>query len=364
MNLLYISKLSNNPASGPNQSVPAGVAAQQKYDNVLWVDLNPNAFQEHWGKVEAYHNINEFGKKVHLDILPVPFNHPDCVVFEGFYMIEHVLFAKKLRKRHIPYIIIPRGSFTRSAFHNGSILKYIKKKIAYLFVFNSYIYNAASIQYLTETEKEESVFKTPYFIIPNGITIPKEKKNGFSSGIKAVFIGRQDIKHKGLDLLFSAISDLHSELCKAGFFLDIYGPARYNVKQVSQMIQDMNLSDVVQNHEVGVRGEEKKQVLLQSDLFILTSRFEGHPMGLIEALAYGLPCLITRGANMLEEIQSSDAGWTCEISAESIKDALRQMISDKNLFEGKSRNARTLAALYNWDSLAMQFHEQIKQILK
>ena len=52
-----------------------------------------------------------------------------------------------------------------------------------------------------------------------------------------------------------------------------------------------------------VYGEDKEKVILESDFFILTSRFEGHPMALIEALSYGLPCLVTKGSNMSKEIE-------------------------------------------------------------
>jgi len=38
----------------------------------------------------------------------------------------------------------------------------------------------------------------------------------------------------------------------------------------------------------GIFDDEKEKKQLESDFFILTSRFEGHPMGLIEALSYGL----------------------------------------------------------------------------
>lgn len=365
MNLLYITNNSNNVDAGLNWSVPAGVKAQQKYDKVLWVDLTVGAFMEHWGEVEAYHNIKDFGDKISLDILPAPFNRPDCVIFESFYYIDQVIFSWELRKNKIPYIIIPRGALTADAFNNGNWVKYLKKKVAHLIFFNSFIKHAAAIQYLTQKESEESHknFSKGSYIIPNGFSTPSVHKECFSEGIRAVFIGRQDIYQKGLDLLFGAIKKLHTELKIANFTLDIYGPPRYDVRKVTEMINELGIGDIVMNHERGVSGEEKQQVLLSSDVFFLTSRFEGHPMSLIEALAYGLPSLITRGANMYDEVKNADAGWVCETTQEGVTNALKQMITDKQRFLEIGNNARLLAARYDWDELAKEFHSKLGMLL-
>ena len=366
MNLLYISNNSNAVDGGLNWSVPASVKAQQKYDNVLWVDLTPSAFQKHWGEVEAYHNLKDFGTEISLSILPAPFNHPDCVIFESFYYIQHVHFAKELKRNNIPYIIIPRGSLTADAFHNGGTIKYIKKKLAHALFFNSYIKDSKAVQYLTEMESFESHknFNASSFILPNGFVTPSIWKTSFSDGIRSVYIGRQDIYQKGLDMLFEAIHELHDELKAAGFFLDVYGPPRYDVKRVTEMIHELQIDDLVFNHEHGVSGNEKQEALLKADVFFLTSRFEGHPMSLIEALAYGLPSFITKGANMYDEIDQSKSGWACEISKDSIKDSLLKMIAEKQKFKEYSSNAITLAAQYDWDVLAKQFHDILIKLIK
>lgn len=365
MNLLYITNNSSNVDAGLNWSVPAGVKAQQRYDNVLWVDLTIGAYLEHWGEVEAYHNIKDFGDKICLDILPAPFNHPDCVIFESFYYFDHVVFSWELRKKNIPYIIIPRGALTADAFNNGNWMKFMKKKIAHWMFFNSFIKHSISLQYLTQQESEESHknFSKKSYIIPNGFHTPIDHKEEFSEGIRAVFIGRLDIYHKGLDLLFEAIKILHEELISAGFTLDIYGPPRYDVKRISEIIKELGIGDIVVNHGKGLTGEEKQKVLLSSDVFVLTSRFEGHPMSLIEALAYGLPSLIARGTNMYDEIKNSYAGWVCETTQEGIIKALRNMISEKNRYNEISKNAQSLAIKYDWDTLALQFHNRINEIL-
>ena len=365
MNLLYISNLSNNVDAGLNWSVPASVKAQQKYDNVLWVDLTKSAYQSHWSEVKAYKNIKEFGSKIKLDVLPAPFNNPDCVIFDGFYYMEHVDFSKELRKKKVPYIIVPRSAFTEAAFNNGAFFKRLKKKVAHFLIFDVYIKKSLSIQYLTQEEKKESEkrYKHRSFIVPNGIIMPVVKKEFSNNQIRGVFIGRQDIYQKGLDFLLEAIAEIHSELKESGFHLDIYGPPRYDYKQVSKIIEDLGISDLVTNHEKGVRGKDKESVLLSSDVFFLTSRFEGHPMGLIEALSYGVPALITRGANMYDEILETQSGWVSEITKEGIVNSLKKMIEGRKDFESISRNAMTLAERYDWDSLALRFHNNLVHII-
>lgn len=357
MKILYISHLSRNIAAGMNWSVPASICAQSKVDDVLWINTT-DRLMPHWKKVSAHHNINEYGEELHLDIIPEEFRKPDVVVFEGLYFKEYLEFAKELRKDKIPYIIVPRSSMTKQAMHNHS---WLKKWIAHKLYFNKFIKKAWRIQYLTQQEADDSakLFKTPYFIVPNGFDIPDVFKDSFcSKGIQAIFIGRLDMYQKGLDLLLDAITEAHKELRDAGFFLNIYGPHRYDYEKIKQEIENREITDIASvNDEIS--GKDKEKVIMASDLFVMTSRFEGHPMGMIEALAYGLPCFVTPGTNMLDVIREYDAGWICDVDRQSIKDALLVAISEKEKYREKSSNALRLAKRYDWGKLAEEFHKKI-----
>lgn len=362
MKIVYISHLSSNLASGPNWSVPAGVAAQSEIDDVLWVNMT-DVMMPHWGKVSAFHNVKEFGGKLDsLDVLPSPFNRPDVVLFESFYYMDDVKIAKMLRKVNVPYIIIPRGALTHQALHNHA---WLKKWVAHKLYFDEYIKHAKAIQYLTKQEAKDSTerFHTPYFIIPNGFNLPSRVKENFSSnGIIASFIGRLDMFHKGIDILLEAMSTAHKELLEAHFYLTIYGPRRYDYYKIEKEIADRGISDIVAIHdEIG--GQEKEDILLNTDVFIMTSRFEGHPMGLIEALSYGVPCMVTPGTNMAEQIGKADAGWVTEGTVVQIAESLRKIIKERTYFSDKGHNARNLSKDYDWNKLALKFHEKLSAIL-
>lgn len=362
MNILYISNLSTNIAAGLNWSVPASIRAQSKIDNVFWVNLT-NVEMDHWKEVKSFHNLNEF-ERMDIECFPTPFNHPDVVVFEGFYHPKDPKIARVLVKRNIPYIIIPRSALTKTA-QKGGFLKRIKKDIANLLIFKRYTKNALAIQYLTKAESMASGkwWNKKSFIVPNGFHPPLIKKEHFSEqGLRAVFIGRLDFYQKGLDELLKACAHDREYLIEQRFSLDIYGPKRYDWRKIEREIDLNNLSSFVRLHNE-VTGKEKEDILLNADLFILPSRFEGHPMGLIEALNYGLPCLVAPGSNMLTEIQEYNAGWTCETNAKSIADSLRKIFNEKKFLKDKGHNAQILGINYDWTKIAKRFHDTLWHLL-
>lgn len=146
--------------------------------------------------------------------------------------------------------------------------------------------------------------------------------------------------------------------------IEIYGPDREHEKdKLRNLIERKKISDILLVQDSPIFGEEKESKLLASDFFLLTSRLEGHPMGLIEALSYGLPSVVTRGSNMLKEIKEADAGWVAEIDAISIAQALKKMVIENDKFVIKSNNAISLARKYQWDLLAKNAHYFYQSLL-
>ena len=362
MTILFLSYLSSNIAAGMSWSVPASSDAQSKIDQVMWVNMS-DAHIDHWDNVECYHNYREFGEVFDLNVLPSPFNKPDIVVFEGFYDKISPKVAKVLRRKQIPYIIVPRCGLTVKAQNNHAKWK---KKVANLFIFNHFAHRASSIQYLTEEERIDSGIKwnKNSFVLPNGFNTPKVRKTEVSQDcIKAVFIGRLDMYQKGIDILLDACNAIKDKLRDAKFSLCLYGPIRFNYYDIQKYIEENQLGDFI---TLGgeTTGKEKERILLNSDLFVLTSRFEGHPMGLIEALAYGVPAIVTPGSNMAREIQHSNSGWTCEsLTKDNIIKMLESVILERSSLREKSVNAMLLAEKYDWNVLARQFHDEMIKII-
>ena len=78
-------------------------------------------------------------------------------------------------------------------------------------------------------------------------------------------------------------------------------------------------------------------------------------MGILEALSYGVPCIVTQGTNLREIIEESDAGWGANNTSESIGLAITRFIDSENVLQEKSRNAvQLIKSEYEWSVVAQK----------
>ena len=77
-----------------------------------------------------------------------------------------------------------------------------------------------------------------------------------------------------------------------------------------------------------VYGEEKQKQLAKCDYFIHTSRYEGMPMAVLEALSYGIPCIVTTETNMEDIISGSNGGFVSQCNIDAVKEAIVKAIAN------------------------------------
>lgn len=123
---------------------------------------------------------------------------------------------------------------------------------------------------------------------------------------------------------------------------------------LESLIKEKDVGDFVDLHHEVV-GYEKTNALLASDIFIQTSRTEGMPLGILEAMSYGVPCLVTRGTTLGELIKQNDAGWMAETDAQSIANTIEIAVSQRATWIEKSRRAVELVKRdFDWEHVARQ----------
>jgi GalNAc-alpha-(1->4)-GalNAc-alpha-(1->3)-diNAcBac-PP-undecaprenol alpha-1,4-N-acetyl-D-galactosaminyltransferase len=135
-------------------------------------------------------------------------------------------------------------------------------------------------------------------IIPNPVLLPpdaKELSDRLLGERSLIAMGRL-VPQKGFDLLLEAMAKLKDRYPK--WTLTILGEGGLR-SQLESLCNKLGLGDRV--HLLG-RVKNPYEFLKQADIFIMSSRFEGFPNALCEAMACGLPVISTDCPNGPGEI--------------------------------------------------------------
>lgn len=355
MVILHVAAIPKTLFTGVAVAVPQHVRAQQGIGETVAL---VNLFNV---EIEGIQNQFPYGKDFALSRLPAPFNAPDLIVFHEVYRPAFLKLYRQAKMMGIPYVIIPHGCMTRVAQKK----KWWKKIPANFFLFNAFINGAAAIQYLSAQERMNSCRNCGGFVGSNGVFMPAKKKSIFHpEALKIVYIGRMEVQIKGLDLMLQAVKLIDKELQARMVRICLYGPECENsYVELSQAIRQYLIEELVELHDV-IGGKEKENELLTAALFMQTSRSEGMSMGILEALSYGLPCLVTRGTNLGEIIEEYDAGWVAETDARSVADTLLKALDERDRWAEKSNNAvKLIEENYQWSKVAEATLEEYKKLL-
>lgn len=215
---------------------------------------------------------------------------------------------------------------------------------------------------LTDYIKERFDLLNPYakvVVIPNGLSseflsiVPSITK-----GRHILFIGRIDIRQKGLDVLIDAykkIEDLKVPLVIAG------SGKREDEDLIKKRIKSLSLEGKILC--IGkVSGEKRLDVFRKSKILILPSRFETQPLSILEAYCFGIPALIS-DIPQLEWIPNN----TCvRFKKDDVIDLAQKMrtilTNDKERFT-KGKNAKKYIKNYSWDNVSLKYEKFLLSII-
>ena len=122
-------------------------------------------------------------------------------------------------------------------------------------------------------------------VIPNFITIESSDSMPVAESRKVIAVGRLSIE-KGFDYLFQAWAMVSSKY--PDWSLEIYGYGYGREEYYNELIQKNGVEESV---KICAPVKDIRNKYLDSAFYVMSSRYEGFPLTLGEAMSCGLPCV-------------------------------------------------------------------------
>ncbi len=294
----------------------------------------------------------------------------DVVHIHGLWTFPIFIASRMCQTQGVPYLVRPCGMLDPYCLKHHRM----RKKVYYLLREEKTLRNAAAIQFTTEEEKERSIrdaFCSKSVVVPLGLNLepylqtPPQgsfRKRLPETGNQKIilFLGRLSFK-KGLDFLIRAFTRLAKK--RDDIHLVIAGPDDENYgKYLTRWIEEGNIGNRVTR--IGfVEGVEKLSLFLNSDLFCLLSHQENFGLAVLEAMAAGLPVVVSPQVNLAAEIRRHEAGLVTSLEDEKVEEAISRLLGDAALRREMGRRGRQFVReTYSWDRVLdawLQLYERV-----
>lgn len=266
----------------------------------------------------------------------------------------HCWIAADLCQRHrIPYVISPHGNLFSVVLSHR---RWRKVPMNLLFQRRSLV-RAAAIHFTAEFERRHAAWSDLEgrgLVIPLGVDpqalVPPPKRRA-DTAPRLLFLARLH-PCKGLDLLAAALIAVAPVW--PTLHLTVAGTDAGSLDAFRHVITAAGLESRVEI--VGpVEGEAKWALMDQADLFILPSRRENFGLAVVEAMARGLPVLITSGVAIAEDITGTGAGWAPKPEPRAVAEALATALAERALWPARGAAGRRLVETrFSWPVVAPQ----------
>jgi glycosyltransferase involved in cell wall biosynthesis len=273
------------------------------------------------------------------------------------------------RRQKRPYILCPHGQFSPWVAQQ----KPLKKKI-YRTLFEEANFRHLSAVHCTTTAESQNVravgITAPTFIIPLGVTLHPPITNAQQQlrdtyhippeRTILLFLARFHPK-KRPDFLIEVLKHLDQNK----FHLILAGDGEPEYRQfLEHSIVAAGLQDRVTLPGF-LMGTAKALALYGSDAFVLPSYGENFGIAVAEAMAVGLPVVITPDVEIAEEIRAADAGWVIPGTTAAWIDALEEVLTQPERRHNRGQNAQHLAQIrYHWDVIGEALVREYDRVLQ
>ncbi|MBA3848442.1 MAG: hypothetical protein C0502_00420 [Opitutus sp.] len=289
----------------------------------------------------------------------------DLVHHHSLWLLTLRYATEASRARNLPLVISPRGMMTGWAWnhHRG------RKRIARALIHPQAFEAAAGWHATSEAEAADIRrlgFQQPVCVAPNGVTVPEDRESQaarahwfqaeprLAERRVAVFYSRFHRKKRLRELV-----ELWQDEPRGDWLLLLVGvPEEFGVDEIGGWISPAARDAVIVSD-----GRNRPPPYAAASLFLLPSHSENFGLSIAEALAAGIPPLVT-DATPWSGLDARDAGWCVPWSEYAATLRLALAESPAALARRGDAGRRWVAEEYTWEASARSLLGFYRQLVR
>jgi glycosyltransferase involved in cell wall biosynthesis len=274
----------------------------------------------------------------------------DLVHVHGVFSHVLIAAARACRAQGVPYIVRPLGtldpwSLAQHGWRKQVLLRGWGRRA---------IEGAAAMHFTSEAERRLAMEALPW--LPSGSVVPlgvdddlfcSAARNTEAPGASPYILSlaRLDPK-KGIDRLIRAFQDAIGRGACRGWRLVVAGDGEPEYVQSLQALANAGPAAARITFEGWVSGGVRRALIRQASIFALPSSQENFGISVVEAMAAGVPVIVSPGVNLAGEIEAAGGGWVA--SAERLAALVGEVCASPAEIRTRGAAARQWAERYRW----------------
>jgi len=244
----------------------------------------------------------------------------DALVVHGLWQYHGLLTRRALLGSAVPYFVYPHGMLD-PWFKRAYPGKHAKKWLYWMAAERSVLRDAAAVLFTTQEESRLAPQSFPLLqarheVLGYGLALDETARQARASDFLQRFAGLQGLRlllflgrlhpKKGCDLLIEAFATVAQQDLR--LHLVMAGPAPADLlAALHSLVQQLGLVERVTFAGM-LQGAEKWGAMRAAEAFVLPSHQENFGVAAAEALAMGVPALLSTQVNIWREVVSGGAG--------------------------------------------------------
>jgi len=298
-----------------------------------------------------------------------PDRAPQVVHVHGVFSHLPASAAAEARRRGIPYVLRPAGILDSACLRTGR--QWLKRAFMRLSLHKD-LSRAAWVQATSEHEAAELRRWVPHGrvrIVPNGTDLPALDRAQAAADFLArfpqlagkrvvLFLGRIAAK-KRPEMVLEALAQLRPEFPDAVCL--VAGPDDGHLQALLAAADKHAMRDALVLTGF-LQGRAKQGAFALADLFVLPSVDENSAVAVLEAMAHGVPVLVTPGVASHVYVDECGAGLTVPGSAREVAEGLRRLLRSGRDEWGR-RGRAFVAENLSWSVVARELDRLYQEMV-